>query len=179
MSKEGISKDSIVGKKFGHLTVMQRLPDRTTGAKNVRALVLVQCDCGKRLKIPRHYLLRKPNPKTHCGCQRKEINSYTYNPEYKVWKQMIKRCTDPKHISYKHYGAQGVKVHPTWLDPQTGFTQFVKDVGPRPHPKMTLDRIDPFKNYEPGNVRWATAKEQAQNKRANHPQQESPDGEQA
>lgn len=78
-----------------------------------------------------------------------------------------KRCYDPTHISYKYYGALGVGVHPRYHhDNPEGFKNFVADLGPAPSKRHTLDRKDPRKNYEPGNLRWATPLEQAANKRA-------------
>jgi hypothetical protein len=74
---------------------------------------------------------------------------------------MRNRCTNPKNTSYKYYGARGIKVCKRWDD----FTLFIADVGERP-PCTTLDRIDNDGDYEPANVRWATSKTQAKNKRA-------------
>lgn len=76
---------------------------------------------------------------------------------------MKDRCTNPNNLNYKYYGALGVTVCDRWSQ----FENFVADMGPRPL-KKSLDRINPFGNYEPGNCRWATAKEQANNKRKNY-----------
>ncbi len=155
-------KDPIVGQKFGKLLVMRRLPDRKTGARNVRAQVLLQCDCGKRLTIPRYYIMRKHNPRTHCGCESSDSIQRRFAPEYGIWNMMQTRCYNDSHISYPGYGAKGVRVCVRWL---SSFEHFLEDVGPRPTPFHSIDRKDPEGNYEPDNCRWATAKEQAANKR--------------
>jgi hypothetical protein len=74
---------------------------------------------------------------------------------------MLKRCRDPKSPKYPAYGGRGITVCDEWLD----FTVFLSDVGPRPGPGYTIDRIDNDGNYEPGNVRWATPVQQSNNQR--------------
>jgi hypothetical protein len=73
---------------------------------------------------------------------------------------MIQRCTDPNCRQWKWYGGRGITVCDRWLV----FENFLADMGERPEGK-TLDRVDPDGDYEPGNVRWATTKEQANNRR--------------
>lgn len=83
------------------------------------------------------------------------------SPEHNTWRAMRKRCYYEAHHNYPSYGGRGITVHEPW---RVSFDQFVRDMGNRP-PGHTLDRIDPDGNYEPGNVRWATHKQQAQNRR--------------
>lgn len=83
-------------------------------------------------------------------------------PTYNSWKAMIRRCTDPNSNGWKYYGGRGITVCDDWLH---NFATFLDEMGERPE-GMTLDRIDSDGNYEPGNCRWATPKQQAANRRA-------------
>jgi hypothetical protein len=75
---------------------------------------------------------------------------------------MKQRCYNPNIKSYKDYGARGIIVCDRWLN---SFTNFLEDIGLKPTPKHTLERIDNAGNYEPGDVKWATVKEQVDNQR--------------
>lgn len=88
-------------------------------------------------------------------------------PTFESWSGMKERCYTQNSKMYKYYGALGVKVCDRWLGPD-GYKNFVEDMGERPSKELTLDRIDPFGNYEPSNCRWADRKTQANNKRAKY-----------
>jgi hypothetical protein len=81
--------------------------------------------------------------------------------EHKIWRGMIERCENPRHVSFKYYGGRGIKVCKRW---RKSFAAFLADMGPRP-PGKTLDRIDPNGNYTPKNCRWTTPSKQRLNQR--------------
>lgn len=83
--------------------------------------------------------------------------------EYQLWKKIIRRCYSPTDRSFPHYGGRGIAVCPEW---RASLELFARDIGPRPSPAHSLDRIDNDGNYEPGNVRWATTTEQNRNRRS-------------
>lgn len=86
-----------------------------------------------------------------------------YKAEYQCWQDMRRRCLNPKRRDYARYGGRGIKVCDRWAS----FATFLADMGPRPSPKHSLDRIDNLGHYEPGNCKWATAAEQTRNRRSN------------
>lgn len=83
-------------------------------------------------------------------------------PEYRVWIAMLGRCSNPNYTNWINYGGRGIQVR---FD---SFWEFYEEVGPRPNRHHSIDRINNDAHYEPGNVRWATAKEQANNQRQLH-----------
>lgn len=82
---------------------------------------------------------------------------------FRIWDTMIQRCQNPKSNSYKNYGARGIRVCDRWMK----FEKFWEDMRDGYSPELTLDRIDGDGNYEPGNVKWSTYKEQHNNRRDN------------
>lgn len=87
------------------------------------------------------------------------------SPTYKSWQKMVERCTNPASIGYANYGGAGVTVHAEWTG-HGGFERFLAHAGERPSRAHTIDRIVGTRGYEPGNVRWATAAEQARNRKS-------------
>lgn len=90
-----------------------------------------------------------------------EKHGMSYSAEYSCWRSIIKRCHNKNHDSFKYYGGRGVSVCDEW---RSSFSAFFCHIGPRPSKRHSVDRIDGSKNYEPGNVRWATPSEQANNR---------------
>lgn len=89
----------------------------------------------------------------------------THSKEWDALNKAKRRCYNPKDSNYKWYGARGIKVCNRWLEKGLGISNFVEDLGRAPSKHHSLDRIDPDKDYEPGNCRWATSTEQALNQR--------------
>lgn len=93
------------------------------------------------------------------------IRGKTKLPEYRVWFAMKRRCEGKNSTGYYKYGARGIKVFPEWSE---SFESWFAYMGPRPSPKHSIDRFpDTNGDYRPGNVRWATAKQQSRNRRSN------------
>lgn len=129
---------------------------------------LYRCECGVEA-IKSNFNVER-NVTRSCGClSRKWKDSGNANrshgrsktPEYWVWTSMKQRCHDPKCKSFERYGAKGVTVCDRW---RNSFENFLEDMGERPSPSHSIDRVECSKGYTPENCRWATAVTQANNK---------------
>lgn len=155
----------LIGHAFGQLLVTERSASDYLG----RSMWVCRCSCGKITVVSGNKLRLGT---THsCGCwkatafghrNRKHGASQAGSPEYRAWKGMRDRCNNPNTPQWADYGGRGIKVCERWNE----FDAFFADIGPRPSPEHTLDRHpNNDGNYEPGNVRWATRKEQNNNRR--------------
>ena len=101
----------------------------------------------------------------HSVCHGHRIGG-RWSPVYHSYRAAIRRCEDPKHRSYPNYGGRGIKMYPPWRREFRLFLEYILEhLGDRPDSSYTLDRKDPDKDYEPGNLRWSTATEQRLNQR--------------
>lgn len=176
----------LTSQRFGRLVAIR---DVGGGAPNKSRLWRCRCECGTTVTVTSGHL--RSGHTRSCGCLQRETIAATrrrlgppnvthgftrrghQHPLYKTWGGMWQRCTNPRADSFEFYGGRGITVCERWRD----FTLFVADMGAKPSPRHSLDRIDNDGHYScgrceqcqanrwPANVRWATPSEQARNAR--------------
>lgn len=161
----------LTGKKFGRLTVLNRAENGRTANKPVVRWKCI-CECGNRL-ITEGNSLRRGRTKS-CGClnqvsRLKNLKRVTHGGSqtrlYHIWAHMKQRCSNPNVERYPLYGGRGIKVCESWNKSFSAFRDWALSNGYSD--SLTLDRINVDGDYEPKNCRWATMKQQQNNKQFN------------
>lgn len=162
---------NLTGQTFQRLTVIEFSHSQKFDGGGAYAVWKCQCRCGKVVLAQASNLLRSKS-ESSCGCAIKDNktkhghasnkNGKSPSPLYKCWRSMKNRCENRQCRDYPYYGGRGISICERW---RNSFINFLADVGEKPGSEYSLDRINNDGNYEPGNTRWATARQQRRNSR--------------
>lgn len=151
----------LAGQVFGRLTALEPV-----GKNEYRQyLWRCKCACGKECVVASGNLI-SGNTKS-CGCLRGQAHGLSYDAAHVTWKNIKTRCFNPNGKSYKYYGARGITMYEPWIHDFKAFYDYVSKLEHCGEKGYSLDRIENDKNYEPGNLRYATQSEQNRNQHSN------------
>lgn len=156
--------DDLTGYIFNRLTVIEI--DKSNVTKEAYWICI--CECGNTTSCRASHL--KSGNIQSCGCYKIEshiTHGLTNTPLYRRWSEIKSRCYNENYEAYKYYGERGISMYYEWIDNPVLFIEYVTKLENYQKEGYTIDRINVNGNYEPGNLRWATMQEQAQNKRNN------------
>jgi hypothetical protein len=156
---------NLLDQQIGNWLVIRRAPDRLSPNGTRRAYWRCRClKCRKEQSVAATSLLES----TSDGCRKcmnvtgPTTHGLSHTLLHGVWRAMKDRCYNKNNRRYADYGGRGIRICRRWM---FSFVAFMNDVGPRPSPAHSIDRINNDKGYSPGNVRWATKSEQTLNQR--------------
>lgn len=163
---------NLEGQKFGRLTVLYNATEAPTKEKPYpKKKWMCMCDCGVKKIVGTDPLVTGKSKS--CGCLNREMVSNVNRTHgesktrlYEIWKSMRSRCSKPHNTGYSYYGGRGIRVCEEWDNDFLPFKRWAVESGY--NDSLTIERIDPDGNYEPGNCTWATRKQQSINRRSTH-----------